>query len=150
MTGPKSGLLRSELLKVFTTRLWWGLLIGVVLVSLGFSLLFVLLAEFAPKSEGSGGLDPADPAVVRQIYAAGLSAGYLFTLSFGIIAMAGEYRHQTFTATVLASPRRLRVVLAKLEVVLLVGGGYGLVAVSAGVLGGAPVLALRPHRPLLD
>lgn len=37
------GAVRAEIRKIFSTRLWWGLLIGVVLVSGGLSALFSAL-----------------------------------------------------------------------------------------------------------
>ncbi len=137
-----TALVRSELLKVFTTRLWWGLLIGVVLTSAGFA---VLIALVSGLSQGDGppapGLD--DPAVVRGVYTAGLGTAYLFALAFGIISMAGEYRHKTMTATMLAAPRRTTVVLAKLVAVTVVGLGYGVAAIAGGVAAGALVIVIR-------
>ena len=35
--------IRSELLKFFTTRLWWGMAIAVLVAGAGFALLFGLL-----------------------------------------------------------------------------------------------------------
>jgi len=138
-----TGLLRSEMRKVFTTRLWWGLLIGVLLTSAGFAVLGGALVGLNPNGGAATGPGLDDPAVVRSVYAAGISFGYLFALSFGIIAMSGEYRHQTMTATVLASPHRFRVVLAKLLAVFGIGLGYGVCAVLAGLLGGIPVIMIR-------
>jgi len=138
-------LVRSELRKVFTIRLWWGLLIGVALTSAAFS---VLVGATSGRSLGGGAAGPGvgDPATVRSIYTAGLSVAYLFALALGVISMAGEYRHQTMTATALATPRRLRIVTSKLIAVAAVGLMYGLAAVAAGVLAGAPVIAARGGR----
>jgi ABC-type transport system involved in multi-copper enzyme maturation permease subunit len=57
--------------------------------------------------------------------------------------MAGEYRHQTMSATVLTSPHRVRIVVAKLIALIGVGAAYGVVVVAAGVAAGAPVIAAR-------
>jgi ABC-2 type transport system permease protein len=136
-----NGLIRSELRKVFTTRLWWGLLIGLT-VSWGLlALVPALTAGGNVNGQPTTGLD--DPATARSTYTYGLSLAYLFALAFGIIAMAGENRHQTISATVLAAPRRSRVVLAKLAAVTLVGFGYGVAGVLSGLLVGVPVLAAR-------
>jgi ABC-2 type transport system permease protein len=138
-----SRLIRAELLKIFTTRLWWGLLIGVVA---GAAISAGADAALAGMGADTGttampGVD--DPAMVRTIYTAGISVAYLITLSLGIITMAGEYRHQTMTATVLTSPRRERIVLAKLAALILTGVGYGVAAVLTAVLVGAPIIMAR-------
>jgi ABC-2 type transport system permease protein len=137
-----SGLVRSELRKVFTTRLWWGLLIGLVAA---WTALSVLLALVTDRTTGPATTGPGlhDPAVVRTILTAGLGIAYLFALAFGVIAMAGEYRQQTITATLLTAPRRSRIVVAKLAVVTVVGLGYGLAGVVGGLVGGVPTLLAR-------
>jgi ABC-2 type transport system permease protein len=135
-----TALVRAELRKLFTTRAWWGMLIGVVAVSLGFALLIGLIAG----SSGSGGTPPVtDPAAVRSIYTAGVGTTYLFSLAAGILAMAGEWRHQTISATFLASPHRGRVVLAKVCGLVVIGGLYGLASVVCGVVAGGPVISAR-------
>lgn len=134
-------LVRSEVRKVMTTRLWWGLLIGVVATSILGSALAASLAGMSSNGTRMPGVN--DPAVVRQTYTAGLSFGYLIALALGIITMSGEYRHQTITATVLASPRRHRIVLAKLGALTVFGVGYGLAAVLTGLAVGIPIILGR-------
>jgi ABC-2 type transport system permease protein len=137
-----SRLVRSELLKLSTTRLWMGLLLGLVLTSVAFAVLTAVLAgSDSPAVQGAPALD--DPATVRSVYTAGLGFAYLFALVLGVTAMAGEFRHQTITASVLAVPRRWRIVVAKLAAVGAVGIGYGIATVAASTAGGAPVLAIR-------
>ncbi|WP_158221047.1 ABC transporter permease subunit [Kineosporia sp. R_H_3] len=135
-------LVRAELRKLSTTRLWWGLLIGVAVTAAAFA---VLTAAIAGLSGADGTPTPGveDPAVVRSVYTAGLGTAYLFALVIGVVSMAGEYRHQTITATLLGSPRRVRVVLAKLVALSAIGLVYGVVTVLAGVVAGASTIALR-------
>lgn len=135
-------LVRSELTKALTTRLWWGLLIGVVLYTAGQA---GLTAGFAGVDPGAG--QPASPGLeeteaVRGVYAGSTFNGaYIFALILGITAMTGEYRYQTVTSTFLATPRRSRVVLAKYAAHLLLGAGYGVAAaVAAFTVGGMVVL----------
>jgi ABC-2 type transport system permease protein len=138
-----SRLVRAEVLKLLSTRLWWGLLIGVVLTSVGLALLTALVAGTNADGDATGAPLLADPGTLRSTYTAGLNLAYLFALSLGVMAMAGEYRHQTMSATVLAVPRRWKVVVAKVLALVVIGAGYGVVTVAASFVAGAPVLAAR-------
>ncbi len=115
--------LRAEVLKIRTTRLWWGLLIGLaVLVVLNTA----LIAAFAGSDTGPGGptlpgLDTADG--FRSALSSGFQSGYLLAAVLGTIIGATDNRHRTATQTFLATPSRARVVVAK----MLAGAAYGLV-----------------------
>jgi ABC-2 type transport system permease protein len=135
-------LVGTELLKLRTTRVWWALLLTGVLLAF---LQAGLLAGTAGLSLGQGAAPtppPTDPAMLRTIYTGGLNYGYVVTLSLGVLGMAGEYRHLTITPTLLAVPRRSRLVTAKVVAYLLAGLGYGVAFILAGaVLGGIVVVA---------
>lgn len=139
-------LVRSELLKVRTTRLWWALLLGVVGLT---AVQAGVTAGFAGMDLGAGqgrapGLD--EPETIRSVYATAAFAGaYVLALVLGITGMTGEYRYQTATPTFLAAPRRSRVVLAKGVAQLLFGLLYGGVAVLVAVAVGGLVIAVRGH-----
>jgi ABC-2 type transport system permease protein len=108
--------LRAEVLKLRTTRTPLVLLVAAQLVvAAGVSGLFV------------SGADPADPLTpLRAIAHAGLVS--VFSLILGILAVAGEYRHRTVTDTYLGTPRRGRVVAAKIGVYAVAGVFSGLVS----------------------
>ncbi len=67
----------------------------------------------------------------------------MFVLILGIIAITGEFRHQTVTPTFLATPRRGRVVVAKLVTYALAGVGYGLLVLAFAVALALPWLAAK-------
>jgi ABC-2 type transport system permease protein len=116
-------MIRSEFRKLTSVRGPWLLLAaGPLIVVAGITGLVA-----------SGG-DVHDPATARRALAhAGLAA--IITLIFGIVAVAGEYRHGSISDTFLSCPGRRRVITAKLAVYGLVGAAAGLVssAVALGV-----------------
>ncbi|MFN8077172.1 MAG: ABC transporter permease subunit [Kineosporiaceae bacterium] len=137
--------LACELMKLRTTRTTAGLLVtGVALAALNAGLI-ATLAGLELGGQPASYPSPDQPQVLRQIYGSGAGFGYLVTLSLGILAMAGEYRHQTITPSLLAVPRRGRLVLAKLGASFLVAAALGACFVLAGAVVGAGVLAVRGY-----
>jgi ABC-2 type transport system permease protein len=67
----------------------------------------------------------------------------LFALVLGLMSVAGEYRHKTITDTYLGTPRRGRVLAAKLLVTTGTGLGFGLVAAAVAVATSAVWLAAQ-------
>jgi ABC-2 type transport system permease protein len=140
------GLVRSELTKILSTRLWWALLLGAALYA---ALQAGATAAFAGVDPGAGqpaspGLD--SPETIRGVYAGAASTGaYIFALVLGVAGMTGEYRYETATPTFLATPRRTRVVVAKCLAHLAVGGGYGVAALVAAFGAGGLVVLVRGH-----
>jgi ABC-type transport system involved in multi-copper enzyme maturation permease subunit len=137
-------LVRAEWTKLFTTRVWLGLLLGSVVMVAAFAVFFTAFA-----GEDESGL----PAVGTPLYedlilSTAANANILF-LILGIIGMTQEYRHRTATPTFLTSPRRGQVVIAKLIAYTLAAAAFALVVVivnyvvvviHAGARGAAPSL----------
>lgn len=104
-------LISTELLKLRTSRAPW-LLIGLQLVLVVAAMSGMAIAQ----------LDFKSPTATRLILGhAGMTS--IFVLILGILAVAGEYRDGTITDTFLSTPRRSRVIAAK----LIVYTGVGLV-----------------------
>ena len=143
-TTSAAPLVRAEFKKISSTRLWWGLLIGAVVFSM---IQAAVNAAFAGVDPGAGqpatpGLDT--PEAIRSVYAMSMFGGtYIFALILGITGMTGEYRYQTITSTFLVSPRRSRVVVAKMLAHLVMGAFFGVVALAGTVLAGAVVIGVR-------
>lgn len=136
---------RAELRKFFSTRLWWGMAIGIFLGGAVFALLFGFLLTAEDGALGGGGTPPTGDAtqVANSVYTAGLSVGYLLMLTVGVIQIGSEYRHGTATSTFLAVPRRATVMLAKVLALLGIGVGYGVVSLLGSVSVGAVILQAR-------
>jgi len=146
------GIWRAELLKLSTVRLWWILLL-ILVGYVGFTAgllagLFGALGEQMASTPGAPAL-PQDklPGVV---YSTVTAIGYVFPLILGALAVTSEYRYQTLTPTFLATPRRGRVLVAKLLVLAKGGALYGLVGLVAAIGLGAPILTATGIDPALD
>ncbi|MCB0905603.1 MAG: ABC transporter permease [Nocardioidaceae bacterium] len=137
---------RAELLKFFTTRMWWGMAIAVVLGAAGFALLFGLLFT-SDSAQVNGGVVGTPVQLANSVYTAGLSLGYLLMLTIGVMHIGSEYRHKTITSTFLAIPHRSRVMLAKVVALLVIGAGYGLISLIGSVAVGAVTLQARGADP---
>jgi hypothetical protein len=111
--------LRSELLKQRTTRTNVLLLLWMV----GLIVLVVLLHVLSFSIDDLSRRD-------NQLKIAGLgtSVGALFASLLGAMSITGEFRHGTIRPTLLATPRRDRVIVAKVAASALAGVVVGLLA----------------------
>lgn len=134
-------LLRAELLKQRSTRTGLGLFAAM----LGLVLLAVLLHAFGLAAEDLG-----RPHVQLMVLGRGEFLAALFAALLGAMSITAEIRHGTIHSTFLVTPRRGRVVAAKVLVSILVGAGFGLVAGAVATAAGTAALRARGIDMLLD
>jgi ABC-type transport system involved in multi-copper enzyme maturation permease subunit len=120
-------LVAAEWLKLRTTWFLWGTVPAVVLLSAVAVAGLVLSSEVA----GVALLEPTEGA--RQAALHLTSTGAVLVMVLGIIISAGEYRTETATDTFLTTPRRSRVVVAKLVTGAVVGAALGALSAAIGL-----------------
>ena len=126
-----TALLRSELMKVSTVRTFlWVALASVALI---------VIASISVSASSGTIQSAADDRSVARIAAVAL----IFSLIGGIIVMAGESTHGTITQTLLVTPMREHVVLAKVVVA-------ALIAVALAMLAEVLVLVITVPGASLD
>jgi len=126
-------LIASELLKARTTRAPWVLLLVLCALIALFTSLGISLHD--------GAWDDTSVLDIVTI-PGGITA--LFVLLIGIVGFSGEFRHGTIAQTFLVTPRRERVLAAKL-------GAYALVGLAFAATTVALMLAMSvPWFRLLD
>lgn len=122
-------LVAAEWLKLRTTRLLYGTIPAAVAISVA-AVAGNVLAHEGDVLESSEGVRDALSVT---------GTGAILVLVVGIIISAGEYRTGTATDTFLTTPRRHRVLAAKLTIGAVLGLATGVVIAAAG-LGMAAVL----------
>ena len=133
-----SGLLRSELLKQRTTRttlqlpLW---MVGLVLLVLGLHVLGFSAHQLSSRDHQ------------LKICGWGTGIGCLFAALLGALSITAEIRHGTIRPTFLATPRRARVIAAKVAASALGGLVLGLLAESLVAAVTSTGLAARAASP---
>jgi ABC-2 type transport system permease protein len=133
--------LRAELLKHRSTFTNLGLLLAM----LGLLLLAVLLHGLALPAAR---LESASDQV--EVFRFGSRLGALFAGLVGAMSITGEIRHGTIRPTFLITPRRGRVVAAKVVTGALLGIVFGLIAVGVAVAVGSAALSARGIPIMLD
>jgi hypothetical protein len=114
--------IRSEWLKLRTTRTAKGLLAG--------TLALTALASWGTLHETGPGA--ATSVAGLPLFLVASWAVALLTVVLGIRSVTDEVRHGSLVPTLLATPDRRRVVLAKLAIVAGAGAAFGLAAVALG------------------
>jgi ABC-type transport system involved in multi-copper enzyme maturation permease subunit len=135
-----TGQFRAELLKIRSTRTTAGVVLGMIGIILLFSLLTGLLTK-APHLVATG--DQRDLLAVGDFAA-------VFSGLAGIMAVTSEYRYGTIRPTFLFTPRRARVLGAKVAAGVLTGAVFGIVGGGLGFGIGYACLAGRSIDVALD
>lgn len=142
------GQVRGELRKYLTTRLSWAMPLTMFIFGALFAAmqgLFLAVIGEIPTGDGTI-IRPAemlgDLELARMVYTGAVQMGYLLALVLGILAMSGEYRHKTITSSLIAVPRRGRLLLAKLSALVLTVGLNALAFIAGSLLGGGIMLAV--------
>jgi len=132
-----TALVRAELLKLRTVRLpLWLLLTTLALVVLG-----VCVTVLTAGLEGAP-LQRDDPALLARSVASA-SSGSVVVLVLGVLTLTQEFRFGTATPSFLVTPRRSRVLVAKLIAIAVTGLGFALVSAALAVGLSAVLLPLR-------
>lgn len=132
-----TALVRAELLKLRTVRLpLWLLLTTLLLVVLG-----VLATILTAGIEGAP-LQRDDPELLARAVASA-SGGNVVVLVLGILVLTQEFRFGTATPSFLVTPKRGRVLVAKLVAISLTGLLFAVASAVLAVGLSAAVLQLR-------
>jgi ABC-type transport system involved in multi-copper enzyme maturation permease subunit len=115
-----TALVRSELLKLRTTKTALGLIVGMV----GLIVLFTVLGALLPKESVL-----VERKNEFEVLANG-SIASAFAAILGLMSMTAEFRHGTIRPTMLAAPRRVRVLVAKLVATTAAGAVLGLLGIA--------------------
>ncbi len=134
--------LRAELLKQRSTRTNLGLLTAL----LGLVLLAVLLHSFGlPESNVDSRSEQ-----LTMVVGWGEKLGAVFAGLLGAMSITGEIRHGTIRPTFLVTPRRARVLAAKVLASLSFGAAFGLIATAVATGVGSAALGARGIDNQLD
>ena len=125
--------LRAEVRKTTSVRLYWLLLIPIVVLALAMSLFGSLITLLVPTATETS------PILLLAGLASTLSAVSIVAAAFGALTASGEYRHRTVTQAFLTGTRG-QVLGAKVVVAAVVAAVYGLVTALLGPLLGGVVL----------
>jgi ABC-2 type transport system permease protein len=133
--------LSAELFKLRTTRTARILLASMV----GVTVLVVCLHVFTLKSA-----ELSQAANQPKVFGWGTTIGALFAALTGAISITAEFRHGTIRPTLLTTPNRARVVVAKATAAAIAGLGIGLLAAGLVAAIGGIGLAARGIPVTLD
>lgn len=132
-----TALVRAELLKLRTVKLpLWLLATSLLLVLLG-----VLATVLTAGMEGVP-LSREDPELMARSVA-NASSGSVIVLILGILVLTQEFRFGTATPSFLVTPKRGRVLVAKLIAIALVGAVFAVVSALLAVAASAVLIPIK-------
>ncbi|MFM7014354.1 MAG: hypothetical protein ACKOXT_05160 [Actinomycetota bacterium] len=110
-------LLKAEIRKLIYSRSSYGILLASILLAC----IGTVITPIVISNDETGLLGSlSDVQMVDGVYSKAISS-YIFAIILGIILLSGEFRHGTAVATFLVSPKRSKVLFAKLGVAALAG-----------------------------
>jgi hypothetical protein len=124
-------LVRAEFLKLRTTQVWLWMLLADVLVGAG-----VAIGSLAPHDAIK------EPKDVPYLFATS-NAALITAFVLGVLGITTEFRYQTITPTVLATPPRWAIVTAKMITYAAVGVIYAVACVGVQVAIAVPWLSAK-------
>ncbi|HZM83097.1 MAG TPA: hypothetical protein VFC19_45885 [Candidatus Limnocylindrales bacterium] len=158
------GLIRSELMKIRTTNVWWLFGIG-ILIFTGMALTLWLFfgndqihqmqnaANFTPPTGENippeeiermrreaaflADKDRVLHLVASNIYTSGQFFGVMFVALLGAILFTNENFHQTATATFLTTPQRVKVIVAKFATAIIAAAFFWVLTTAINAAAGA-------------
>lgn len=124
-------LIESEILKLRSTRTFWAITLGSLL------LIAVSAAAISAATSFGGSTHPGRDTLA----VAGMSQ--TFALLLGVLGVTSEVRYGTITPAFLITPRRMPVYVAKLVTLALGGAFLGLLAFGEAAVLALPILSAR-------
>ncbi|KAA2254328.1 ABC transporter permease subunit [Solihabitans fulvus] len=144
-------LIRAEFRKIFTTKLWWALLIPTVVLALGWSWIWAALATSLsdkitsdPEMQQLGVSVNTLPLSVFG-FARAINISTIFPMIMGGLALSSEISRRTITTSYLTAPSRVSLLTSKLITYVVFGLLYGVVITAFASLG----IAIGSDKALL-
>ena len=111
-------LVRAEFIKLRTTQVWFWLLLAILAISAA-----ITIGACASHNSIQNSHDFAELIMASQI-------AFIVVFVLGILGVTTEFRYQTITPTVLATPSRWALVTAKMITYTILGAAYALASLA--------------------